>query len=780
MKKLVFYAFLITSLPLLLHSQDIEHVTQLYDFWGPIRHVPVLDDNGYGYFIADPGDGVSYLDPRILRVIDISNLNNITEVAQLVWSHYLLDRIANRPYIDHNRLYIYEWLVDGEVSTKVVDIRNPENPSLLGSLYIDSNYENVVAYHDSLIFTNDYTELGPIRWVITVLDDSVTRNRIWRSDWDQCLLDMAIRDTLAFAIENGYARIYDFSNPSSPELLSESYPDEGIDRNIVLKDSIAIIRGIRDDGNFLYYFRLIDISDPFSPVELGSIDNVGYWIDVVGDVIITTGDRFEGGWEPVVVDISNPNELSIIDEHEIPTLIYGYNIQNDMLIMNNNSAGISILDIHNIQEVELVSEFNRSEEISHPWTGSEVFSFYSRYSGVHLVDIRDPIQPEENIFYPCSNPGRYSIDGIGYIDDYLIIAGDDNDRNISEALMIVDIADHDEPVLVDTILGFEDIRKFHVQDNYGIIQHFPLNQRDSLIISLFDLSDPLEYISIGSLHLELQDAYRTAMPKVIDDDFIYFFLPESNIISIADFSDPDNVQIIEQIELNTYANIEFLYVYDSNAFIGYQYRTDNVSIVVYDISNPSNPYPIHDPLYLEGLNSNYLPSEPMLKNPAVGVRDRIFVAMTRGTYIIDISDPADLQVVDFDSTRFENISLAGDYIVEFHPGSIDIYSQDFVKVNSISFETPGSFQLNQNFPNPFNPGTNISFEIARAENVNLSIYDITGRLVTTLLNEPISAGTHSIFWNGNDLNGIPVASGNYFYRLNNSSNSTYKRMVLVK
>ncbi len=93
---------------------------------------------------------------------------------------------------------------------------------------------------------------------------------------------------------------------------------------------------------------------------------------------------------------------------------------------------------------------------------------------------------------------------------------------------------------------------------------------------------------------------------------------------------------------------------------------------------------------------------------------------------------------------------------------------------------PQSPQLFQNYPNPFNPGTNISFQITGAQNVVLQIYNIEGRLITTLIDNQLFAGRHEISWNGLDSKGYPVVSGVYFYVLKTGDFQSTKRMILMR
>ncbi len=90
-----------------------------------------------------------------------------------------------------------------------------------------------------------------------------------------------------------------------------------------------------------------------------------------------------------------------------------------------------------------------------------------------------------------------------------------------------------------------------------------------------------------------------------------------------------------------------------------------------------------------------------------------------------------------------------------------------------------SFTLYQNYPNPFNPSTTIYFELERDEHVSLSVFDILGREVSTLLDKNIEAGRHSIQFSATGaLASLP--SGVYLYRLQTSAGSQVKRMMLTK
>lgn len=85
------------------------------------------------------------------------------------------------------------------------------------------------------------------------------------------------------------------------------------------------------------------------------------------------------------------------------------------------------------------------------------------------------------------------------------------------------------------------------------------------------------------------------------------------------------------------------------------------------------------------------------------------------------------------------------------------------------------FSLEQNYPNPFNPVTKINFEIAKAGQVKVEVFNITGQRVKTLINQKMTAGEHTITWDARNF-----ASGVYFYKLSFGSLSQTKKMILLK
>jgi len=95
-------------------------------------------------------------------------------------------------------------------------------------------------------------------------------------------------------------------------------------------------------------------------------------------------------------------------------------------------------------------------------------------------------------------------------------------------------------------------------------------------------------------------------------------------------------------------------------------------------------------------------------------------------------------------------------------------------------QTPESFRLRQNFPNPFNPETTIQFDLPEIAHVRLEIYNLLGQRITTLVDNRQPAGRYTLMWDGKDQHGNAVASGIYFYKLTAGDFVQVRKMILAR
>ena len=122
---------------------------------------------------------------------------------------------------------------------------------------------------------------------------------------------------------------------------------------------------------------------------------------------------------------------------------------------------------------------------------------------------------------------------------------------------------------------------------------------------------------------------------------------------------------------------------------------------------------------------------------------------------------------------------------------IEVIDEEFIQLDIPMSETVdvheheipnSSFEISNltNYPNPFNPETTIEFSLQNNSVVDLTIYNIKGQKITTLINEPMRKGKHSVIWSGLDSNNKPVSSGIYLYKIKSGIQESVKRMLLLK
>ena len=152
----------------------------------------------------------------------------------------------------------------------------------------------------------------------------------------------------------------------------------------------------------------------------------------------------------------------------------------------------------------------------------------------------------------------------------------------------------------------------------------------------------------------------------------------------------------------------------------------------------------------------------------------------------DLSDPNSVgswlgnEILDGTSYYFDSLQLTHAEEAEAI-GTIyfdDLQIVEKFNVSNVEDNTPHlpeKFSLSQNYPNPFNPITHIKFSLTETNLTTLTIYDVIGRKVKTLVNERLAPGAYEVVFDASTL-----ASGTYFYILNSGSHTMKKKMILLK
>jgi hypothetical protein len=186
----------------------------------------------------------------------------------------------------------------------------------------------------------------------------------------------------------------------------------------------------------------------------------------------------------------------------------------------------------------------------------------------------------------------------------------------------------------------------------------------------------------------------------------------------------------------------------SNDAHRYQYLVTTEGLAVFT--------PGQDPMALSGMTSVVAPGDSFAPPPAL-------------LDIPPVGESSNLRVI-YRVSPAENRAMS----------KCDTTTITLLAPTAVEEEHPRELALFQNYPNPFNPTTTIVFALPEKQSVDLTIYNVEGKRVATLVEGVLGEGYRRVVWNGRNDRGNPVASGVYFYRLTTGTKTLTRKMVLVR
>ena len=383
--------------------------------------------------------------------------------------------------------------------------------------------------------------------------------------------------------------------------------------------------------------------------------------------------------------------------------------------------------------------------------------------GLQVISLEDPASPE----VVGMVDSLFTANSVTVVGDLAYVL------TWEEGLHIVDVSIPNAPSVVGSVVMTSWSWDVAVSGSYAYVG------AESGAFEVVDVSNPAVPVVVGTLSTPWP-----AQGVAVAGGFVYV-ADDIGGLQVVDVGDPENPFIAGSVDLPCCAR-------KVNVSGGFAYvATQENGLQVIDISNPISPQLVGS----VGTPTSAWDVAVSGSYAYVTCGDGDPVSHTGSLEVINISTPsAPFVEGSLESTiRLSRVALWGDYSIT-NPGLYDhelgqtvgTFAMAWIGCEPVSAVriVPGTSTvpvLLQNVPNPFNPQTEIAFDLMGPQRVSLHVYDLNGRTIRRLLDEAaFSAGHHEELWNGRDDAGRQVASGTYLYRLSTGDFTETKRMTLVK
>jgi hypothetical protein len=721
-----------------------------------------------------------------LMVVDITDPTNPTSAG----NHRTPDR-GRGVTVAGDHAYV----ADTSSGLQVIDISDPTNPDSVGS-YDTSGQALAVAVAGDYAYVADWTF-----FLVMDISDPTNPDSVASYVTSGKVYDIAVAGDYAYVADEGSGlTVIDISDPLNPTLAGT-------------RDTPGNSQGIAVQGDYAYLadsgvggLQVIDISDPTNPTIAGSYDTPGEarTVTVAGDYAYV-GDYHSG---LQVIDISDPTDPTLAGSYDTDGQSLGIVAAGDYAFVADGQAGLQVFQVYQRQfdaennagqsmvlhesiaeirrarlsaihtdsigwELSADSASNWEEVTSGTWhaftsTGGDLlwksthvyaggginpactnltidwlFDFATIDS---IVDVPNDQGGWARVYFTRS--GRDFVDELTYpITGYFIFRRIDD---ISLKTRILEEGESIEKQRVPALTSGNEAPLVPSSDNGS--QVFILDGRYFLISSAAAGGlPPGTWEVVGSVPGHQEDQYICLVPTLADSSdnlaySVYCISAETTTPSVYYFSPPDSGYSVDNLA--------------PGAPAGLLYTLPGV------VSWDEAPEPDFDYCTVYGSSSRRLvTAEP--------------IGHTTGTNM-DVQSTAYpfylVTVTDFSGNRGARAWVRNPQ-VPVRGG----------KPKRRFGEEPGSLSgseiplaLYPNYPNPFNPSTVIRFSLPKATHVSLTIFNLQGKRIQTLVDGALPGGFKEYRWDGRDAAGNPVSSGIYFYRLQAGGHTFTEKMAFLK
>ena len=794
-------------------------------------------DVSFPYAYATGEDG--YNDSLFLRIIDVSNPNQPTEVAKQNFS-YDYYSLLNDVLVHSNLAFVVT-----DLDLQIVDISQPSSPYLIGNWV---GYTGKAALNDSCVFfaagtlglrivnvsdptspvlagylelpgspkglaiggsSNEFAYIASSSAGLRILliTDPYHPQEVAACSIPTQAVDVCIRDTIAYVADgsNGIRAIsvnnphqtYEIWKKQTPSYANALYSvedmiyvateDSGL---VILQDSVILSTFNTEDnaydvfinGQYAYVaagevgLRIIDVSDPYSPFEVGYCDTVGFTTSlfVSGNYAYLVSEDEEG---LVIVDVSLPSAPFMVSSYETPDYPVKVYVVGQYAFVTDEAGNISVVYVSNPVEPVLVASFNTYSGQAYDIVvfGNQAYVTDGDYQFLVFDNVFDFQPPVEVGSFPVPD----QIMQVDIVGSYAYFANDDDGMRIfdvsnpqnpieisrfdtprgvlnltirdtlaylgeEDGLRIVNVTNPTSPFEVGFCSLPSDANSVYLLDNYAYIACY------SAGLHIIDISDPTIPVEIG-----FYDTYRAMDVFVVDT--LAFVADRTQGLKILSVANHDSIYQIGLIDLDNAYAVEvrgnYAYVVD--------YGDDRLAII--DVANPAGP------VLIGSCPTGSRPMDLSISGDYAYIANRSYGM--RVIYILNPTAPYEVGYYDTPG-RAQGIKTLGNlaYVADYSCGFVILEFTGPAIAENNNIKMRPTLKISSN---PLRPFSTISYSLPQATNVNLVLYDVAGRQVRLLENSRRKqAGKY-------DFNLRNLSNGIYFLKLETEKYKVVKKIVLL-
>lgn len=556
---------------------------------------------GTAYDVCVAGDYCYLSAGEALVILNIIEPQQPVEVGRLY--------LGSRPKdicVRGNLVCLADWVA----GLRIIDVSNHSNPQEIAVLHLPG-------YADGLDVVGHYVYLANSEGGLRVIDVSDPRNPLEIGFFNTFASDVKVAGQYAYvaAGEEGF-KVFDISNPQNPRLTG-------------ILECGARFWGVFVEQNLAYALyhdyglMIIDISNPFAPLNLASCDLSSEYVSAVfvKGQYAYVADQDQG---LRIIDVTHPKDPQEVGFFIAPGFARGVWVDGDFAYLGCENAGLRIINITDPQNSQEVGNYDTAGNFTDVYVHAGYAYVASEGFGLRILDISNPGEPREI--------GRHSI-----FDDIEAIAGTNSLLFLAKrykGLEIMDISQPADPQSLALVQTSQDIDRVYVQGSYAYVA----NGCSLLIIDVANPKKP-QIVSVCRISCSINGIYLSGH---------YIYVVDSDLgLRIIDVSDPFSPQEVGFYPISSWTMD--VWVEDSFAYVA----TDKEGLKILDVANPVTPRLV---------GSLDTPGETY----AVDVDDHFayLADYSGGLRIIDLSDKANPQEIDFHnaSKAARQVCVAGGYI----------------------------------------------------------------------------------------------------------------------